>query len=126
MRVLAATILLASVLMASPTATVTGRVTDPSGAAIPGVDVRAINIETGLKQAVQTNDEGLYRILNLAPGSYRIVMEKHGFKMIIKPGVELHVQDIIALNFEMQIGSVSESITPPPTARTRPPPSPSF
>ena len=111
MRVLAATILLASVLMASPTATVTGRVTDPSGAAIPGVDVRAINIETGLKQAVQTNDEGLYRILNLAPGSYRIVMEKHGFKMIIKPGVELHVQDIIALNFEMQIGSVSESIT---------------
>ena len=70
-------------------------VTDPSGATMHGVEVRAINVETGVKQAVQTNNEGLYRILNLAPGLYRIVMEKHGFKMIIKPGVELHVQDII-------------------------------
>src|SRR4051794_34004261 len=102
MRLLATIILFTGVLAAGPTATLTGRVTDPAGATIPKVEVRAINVETGVKAATETNDEGLYRIPSLAPGTYRIVIEKHGFKMIIQPGVELRVQDIIALNFEMQ------------------------
>ncbi|HUQ92215.1 MAG TPA: carboxypeptidase regulatory-like domain-containing protein, partial [Bryobacteraceae bacterium] len=111
MRLLACLVLLAGALWASPTATLTGRVTDPTGAAMPGVEALAINVETGLRMTTLTNDEGLYNIPQLAPGTYRIVLRKHGFKMILKTGVELRVQDIIALNFEMQIGSVDQSIT---------------
>src|SRR6185369_7110652 len=111
MRILAAFAAFTTLLMAGPTATLTGRVADPSGAAISKVEVQAVNVETGLKTAVETNDEGLYRIPNLAPGTYRVILEKHGFKMIVKPGVELRVQDIIGLNFEMEIGSLAESIT---------------
>jgi hypothetical protein len=39
------------------------------------------------------------------------VLQKHGFRTVIKPGIELHVQDVVALNFEMQIGSAAESTT---------------
>ena len=111
MRTILGLAALTSGLWANPNATLTGRVTDPTGAVIAQVDVRAINVETGIKQSAQTNDEGFYRIQNLLPGTYRVAVEKHGFKVIIRPGVELRVQDIVALNFEMQIGSVSESIT---------------
>jgi len=86
-------------------------VTNTAGAAIADVDVQAINVETGLQFPTRTNDEGLYRISNLPPGFYRVVLQKHGFTTIIKPGVELHVQDIIGLNFEMQIGSETVSVT---------------
>jgi hypothetical protein len=111
MRLLIILIVLAGVLAASPTATLTGRVTDTTGGVMPGVEVQAINVETGIKLTTQTNEEGLYSIPQLQPGTYRIVLQKHGFRTIIKPGVELRVQDILALNFEMQIGSVAESIT---------------
>lgn len=111
MRILATIILLAGALLAGSTATLTGRVTDSVGGVMAKVEVRAVNVETGAKLSAETNDEGLYRILSMAPGVYRMVLEKYGFKTIIKPGVELHVQDIVALNFEMQIGSVTESVT---------------
>src|SRR5262245_1112094 len=92
-------------------ATLPGRVTNTAGAAIAEVEVKAINVETGVLFPTQTNDEGLYRISNLPPGLYRVLLQKHGFEPVVKPGVELHVQDIIALNFEMQIGSEAVSIT---------------
>src|SRR5690349_17123104 len=111
MRTLGLLMLLATSLQAGPTAVLTGRVTDTTGAVMQGVEAQAINVETGVKVSTQTNDEGIYRILQLPPGTYRIVLQKHGFRTIVKPGIELRVEDIIALNFEMQIGSVDESIT---------------
>src|SRR5262245_45854964 len=104
-------ILIAAVLRAGPSATLTGQVTNTGGITLQGVEVQAINVETGLKFSTETSDEGLYSITNLPPGVYRLQLLKHGFVTIIKPGLELRVQDIIALNFQMQIGSTSESIT---------------
>jgi hypothetical protein len=111
MRILGAMILLAAALSASPTATLTGRVTDTTGAAMVGVQGQAINVETGVRITTVTNEEGLYRIPQLQPGTYRLVFQKHGFQTIVKPGLELRVDDIIQLNFEMQIGSVEQSVT---------------
>ncbi len=104
-------ILFATLLQAGPSATLMGRVTDTAGTTMTAVTVDAINVETGIKLSTETNDEGLYSITNLPPGIYRLVLQKHGFKLIVKPGLELHVQDILALNFEMQIGSTAESVT---------------
>src|SRR5215510_7045918 len=103
-------ILFAGFLFASVTATLTGRVTAPTGAALSEVDVRAINVETGLNFSTQTTEEGIYRITNLPPGTYRVELQKHGFQRTIKPGVELHVQDVIALNFELRIGTVDQAV----------------
>jgi hypothetical protein len=104
-------LLFAVAFMADPTATITGRVTGPTGATLTAVDVQISNVETGAKLSTLTNDEGLYRITNIPPGRYRLVLQKHGFRTMVKPGLELRVQDIFALNFEMQIGSAAESVT---------------
>src|SRR5262245_26709913 len=98
-------------VLAGPTATLTGRVTDTSGAVIAGVKVEATNIETNVTFPGMTNEEGLYNIPNLPPGTYRVVVQKFAFRTIVKPDVELHVQDVIALNFSMELGSITQSVT---------------
>jgi hypothetical protein len=104
-------VFLVTSIAANPSATIIGRVTDPTGGTLADVDAQLINVETGARFSTRTNDEGLYRLPNIPPGMYRFVLEKHGFRTMIKPGLELRVQDIFALNFEMQIGSAAESIT---------------
>jgi hypothetical protein len=99
------------VTLAGPTATLTGRVTDTTGGVIAGVKVEATNVETNITFPGETNEEGLYNIPNLPPGMYRVIVQKFAFRTVVKPDVELHVQDVIALNFSMEIGSVTESVT---------------
>src|SRR5262245_29094573 len=98
-------------LLAGPTATLTGRVTDTTGAVIAGVKVEATNVETNVVYGGETNDQGLYHIPNLPPGIYRILIQKFAFRTVVKTDIELHVQDVLALNFSMEVGSVAESIT---------------
>src|SRR5260370_2714356 len=101
----------ATCMAAGPTATLTGRVTDPSGGVIPGVKVEATNVETNVMFPSETNAEGIYNIPRLRPGTYRIVVQKFAFQTIVKPDVELHVQDVVALNFSMEVGSIVQSVT---------------
>jgi hypothetical protein len=93
------------------TATISGRVTDPSGAAISAADVRVQNVLTGQEIALRTNSSGLYVAAALQPGTYRIIVSNSGFKQIVKTGIVLNVQDNASINFNMQIGSVSETMT---------------
>jgi hypothetical protein len=95
----------------SPTATIDGRVLDASKAVIEGVRVDATNIDTNVRYSTQTNSAGLFTIVNLPPGSYRIEVSKPGFRTIVNPMIVLHVQDVVALNFNLPVGSVTESIT---------------
>lgn len=95
----------------SSTATLTGRVIDPNGAVIVGAKVEATNIDTNVSSSTETNGEGLFVISNLLPGRYRVSLQKQGFQTIVKPEVELHVQDVISLNFSMPLGSITQSVT---------------
>jgi Carboxypeptidase regulatory-like domain len=95
----------------STNASITGRVTDPSKALVVGAKVAAINSDTNFRSEGATNGSGEYYITNLPPGNYRIQIEKTGFKKLIKPDVTLHVQDATELNFELTLGSMSETIT---------------
>jgi hypothetical protein len=99
------------VFAADPTATLAGRVDDPTGGVVPGTKVQATNVDTNVSYHGETNDVGAYRISGLPPGRYRMIIEKAGFAKIVKPGIELHVQDVITVNFQMRVGSVSESVT---------------
>ena len=54
------------------TGNIEGRITDPNAAAVPNVTITATNLATGLQKSAQTNDEGLYRIVFLAPGAYKV------------------------------------------------------
>jgi len=97
--------------LAVSSATLSGRVTDPNGLVIAGAKVDATNVETNVTYSSETNGEGFFVISNIPPGRYRVTVEKQGFQMIVKPDVELHVQDTIALNFAMQVGSIVQSVT---------------
>jgi len=92
-------------------ASLTGRVTDPSTAVIVDATITAISGDTNIHYAATTNAAGEYYLANLPPRSYRIEVEKAGFRTLVKPDVVLHVQDALQLDFEMMLGSVSEIIT---------------
>lgn len=95
----------------SPTGTISGIVTDPSGAAIVGAEVIVVNDATRVQAVSKSNDEGIYVVPNLIPGNYRVQVSKDGFKTIIKPDIIVNVQDALAINFALPLGAVSEIVT---------------
>jgi hypothetical protein len=102
----------ASALCAQSTsASLTGRITDASGAAIAAADVTAVSVERNTRHRSKTNGEGFYLITNLLPGVYRVEAAKPGFKTLIKSDVTLHVQDTINIDYTLPVGAASESIT---------------
>lgn len=93
------------------TAALNGRITDHDGLAMAGVKVQALNAGTNVSYLANTNDTGLYNFPILPTGKYNVTATKEGFQQAIRPGVELHVSDVIGLNFSLQVGSMSQSVT---------------
>jgi Carboxypeptidase regulatory-like domain len=77
-------------------ASITGGVMDPSKASVPDAKVVAVNTSTNYRYETATDGSGEYTLANLPPGTYRIEVEKSGFKELIRPDVILHVQDTLA------------------------------
>jgi len=95
----------------STNASLTGRVTDPSKAVVAAAKVDVIATGTNVHYEANTNGAGEYHLANLPPGSYRIEVEKTGFKKVVKPDVILHLQDALEVDFELTFGAVTETIT---------------
>jgi hypothetical protein len=95
----------------SPTGTISGIVTDPTGATIAGAEVLVVNDATRVQYPGVSNSEGIYVVPNLPPGNYRVQVSKVGFKTIIKPDIVINVQDAVAINFALPLGAISEIVT---------------
>lgn len=109
--VMAAT-LAAGVLFAQEfRATLSGRVKDPSGLPVAGASVRAVNADTNLANATTTQTPGDFVIPYLTPGRYRLEVECEGFKKFVQENIVLRVDDRLALDVELQVGAVTESVT---------------
>jgi len=111
--VLVLILLLAAVAAFAQTesARVSGRVTDSTGAVIVGVQCTITDIGTNVSATTATNRDGIYVFPDLHPATYRLSIQKDGFHTVVKPGLELHVQDAIDENFTLAVGSTSETVT---------------
>ncbi|HMF95616.1 MAG TPA: carboxypeptidase regulatory-like domain-containing protein [Vicinamibacterales bacterium] len=95
----------------APTASIAGRVADSSHAVIVAAMVVAINAETNAVRDASTNGEGEYVLTNLAPGTYRVEVEKTGFRKLLRPDVIVHVGDALTLDLELALGGVTDAVT---------------
>src|SRR5688500_9835952 len=78
------------------TSTITGRVTDASGAVAPNISVSVVHKGTNFSYSAITNTEGLYRVPSLQPGQYRVTFEAPGFKKGLRDDIELRTGDTLA------------------------------
>ncbi len=76
---------------------ITGRITDPTGAAIVGAQVTVTQTEMNFETVATTNQEGTYRVLDLRPGPYRLVVVASGFKKFVSDSIELRVNGGVVL-----------------------------
>ncbi|MBW2010353.1 MAG: TonB-dependent receptor [Deltaproteobacteria bacterium] len=88
-----------------------GRVTDPSGAAIPNVTVTATNTATNITAKTVTNEQGSYEIPYLMPGVYTVETEAEGFKTFVSQSIEVRVGDRLRIDIRLELGPVTQSVT---------------
>jgi hypothetical protein len=92
-------------------ATITGRITDPSGAGIANANVAAKNVQTNEQATAVTGADGDYTIPLLKPGSYSISADATGFKRSVRDNIQLFVGDRKTVDFALEVGPAQESIT---------------
>jgi hypothetical protein len=100
------------ILAQSDRASITGRVTDPSGANVVGASVKVTNVNTGSTFDATTNDDGRFVIPSiLQVGLYRVEATKQGFKTAVSDNIELRIADVREVNLALQVGATSEQVT---------------
>ncbi len=92
-------------------ATVTGFVTDSSGANLPNASVTYTNVATGSVVKATTNSEGLYRLPGILPGIYKGTVSMSGFKTAVKEGIDVQIEAQVTLNYSLANGAASETVT---------------
>ena len=101
----------AAVLAQGNTAMLNGVVTDESKSVLPGVTVTATDLSTGRPYQSVTDERGEYRMLNMAPGRYKVQSELGGFATAVNPDVEVIVGQNVTLPFTMKLATIEESVT---------------
>ena len=90
---------------------ISGRVTDPNGAAIPGADVKVIDKARGKTTTLTTNDEGLFDASYLLPGKYQVMVEMKGFKKTLQDNVEVQINATRTVEIALAVGVPEETVT---------------
>jgi len=93
------------------TGQITGIVTDSSGAMVPEVRVSITNVNTGVERGAVSGSQGYYTVPLLPPGKYQAAVQKEGFRPITRSGITLNVNQALRIDFVLEIGAVSESVS---------------
>ena len=108
-RLLVVSLVFASLLLAQ-NASVTGRVTDASGAVVPGAKITARNPASGAAFSAESGTEGYYSLPSVPPGRYDLEIAKTGFVSMKQTGLELAVQQAARLDVVLKVGAVTETV----------------
>src|SRR6266480_2155085 len=112
-RAILAAVCLAASLSAQTTGagTITGTITDPSGAVVPAAAVAVRNTATQAERSIATNDAGIFVAQFLQPGAYEITVTKAGFAKTVRTGLTLQVGQSLTINFALPVQSTNEAVT---------------
>jgi hypothetical protein len=91
--------------------TIVGNVTDASGAAVPSAKITVTETKTGVGRSSESNESGNWVFPNMEPGTYKVSVERTGFRTAVKEGVELLVNTTARVDLILQPGQVNESVT---------------
>jgi uncharacterized membrane protein len=91
-------------------ATLSGRVFDPTGAAVPNARVEAVNVATNETTTATTDVSGAYTLPFLRPGTYRLTVTASGFKTFTRENIVLQVGQIAGIDVKLEVGEVAERI----------------
>ncbi len=112
MKLISLFMILSSAMLAQEyRSTITGHITDPSGAGIPNARITAVKPDTNARYNTVTGPEGIYTIPQLMPGTYELTAEATGFKTSMQSGVELGANARLAVDIQLTLGSSSEKVT---------------
>src|SRR5438045_2963833 len=110
LAIAAAIVLLPSLALAQ--GTLTGTVKDTSGAVLPGVTVEAASPALIEKtRSAVTDSAGLYRIVDLRPGTYTVTVSLPGFATIVRDNIDVAGSATLTIPFELKVGAVQETVT---------------
>ena len=90
---------------------ITGTITDPSGAVIPGAQITATNTAIGVIYPSKSNDAGIYTILNLPIGTYNLRYQKEGFGAFERNGVEVSIGQRLDIDVKLSVGAAAQTVT---------------
>jgi hypothetical protein len=93
------------------TGSITGDVTDASGASVSGATVSIRQLDTNEIRTVTTSERGSYSAPQLRPGTYSITIDKTGFKTFLQNNVVLAIDQVVQINARLEIGSEQQTIT---------------
>lgn len=91
-------------------ATMLGRITDQSGASVPGATVTLTNLSTQIQMTAVTDVAGAYQFLNVRVGTYRVEAELSGFSIAVAPEVNVTVNARQRVDLALQVGTVGEKV----------------
>jgi outer membrane receptor protein involved in Fe transport len=105
-------------LAQSPSGSVVGRITDPTGAVIPGVVITITSLDTNISQQAATGDTGEFTVPYLNPGRYTLEASVGGFRTHRQSEFRLSVEQVLRIDIRLEVGATTESVTvtdtPPP------------
>jgi hypothetical protein len=105
------TVMHVSSLRAQATSSISGRVEDASGAAVPSAALTVTSMETSSTRTAMTDGSGEYRVLSLPVGRYEVKAEKTGFQVGVRQGLNLVVGEEAVVNMTLGVGEVSQQVT---------------
>src|SRR3954447_3852405 len=92
-------------------ATLSGTITDQSGAAVSNATLRLVNVDTSVEITTQSNPLGQYHFLFVNPGNYRVMAEMSGFRKYVREGIQLATTQAATLDVALQLGNLAETVT---------------
>ena len=100
----------AAALAQQETATISGTITDATGAVVPNAVVIVTNVQTGISVRTEATEAGTYVVPSLRPGDYSIAVESKGFQKTVRTGVTLQVAQVARIDVTLQTGALTESV----------------